>query len=755
MRAIGPCLTSLLTLTACLGGGGGGGGGGGSPASFTGLNLALAANPAVFESTEYRQSGALEPIDASTLYAAGGTGTGVTVGIIDTGIDTSHPEFTGAIHPASVDLVRGGALGDGSGHGTAVAGLLGARRNGSAIHGMAFDADLLVVRADAPGSCPQGCLFNQSTLAAATDHAVANGARVLNFSLGEATSLANSFRQSLGAAAAADRVLVFAAGNGGGASPQQPALFATSGAARGTGIIVGAVDDSSVIADFSNRAGSAADVFIVAPGESLRTTALGGGTAVVSGTSTATPLVSGAAAALISAAPHLSAANVVAILLDSARDLGAPGTDSIYGRGMLDLAQALAPMGPLRVPEGVSTAAVARPLGNTRLDLGTAFGGKAPDVGPAMALDAFDRAYAVSLPTETARRSASALPDFLRRQHTDAPERLAVGGLSLDLTRAGLVDDRALFDDTDLAGLAATWQLDEALRVTASLGEPTRPGDPVALGLWQGRRGGDETASFVDLAAPASLELDAAIDPMWSVSLTLAGDPDGALERMTADRQPWTTTTSGYVEPKEGRLAAVGLTRGGADLGSWRIGLGVLDEADGPLGSTGSGALRAGEALTQFVDIAGQLRLAEGVQGFGRAALGRTATASDGGLLAEMGPLWSTSFELGIALEAVARTDDRLTFTLSQPLRVESGAAELDVPVARDLAGGITRSRRELDLGPDGREIDLEIGYGLALGGFADQPGRLQTAVMLRLAPDHDPEAAPELLLGLSYRLPF
>ncbi len=118
------------------------------------INLQLLSDPASFETAEYRRSGALEPVNASTLFAAGASGAGVTVGIIDTGIDTGHSELVGAIHPASTDIKRGDPLADGSGHGTAVAGLIGARRNGSATHGIAYNARLLAVRADTPGTCP-------------------------------------------------------------------------------------------------------------------------------------------------------------------------------------------------------------------------------------------------------------------------------------------------------------------------------------------------------------------------------------------------------------------------------------------------------------------------------------------------------------------------------------------------------------------------------------------------------------------------
>ncbi len=759
MRAIGPRLASLLALATCLagcGGGGGGGGGGGSPAGVGGLNLPLGGNPAAFETSEYRRSGALGPVNASTLYAAGGTGAGVTVGIIDTGIDTSHPEFAGAIHPASRDLLRDGPLADGSGHGTAVAGLLGARRNGALTHGLAFAADLLVVRADAPGSCPRGCLFNQGNLATATDYAVASGARVLNFSLGEASSLASSFRQSLTAAADADRVLVFAAGNGGGAAPQQPALFATTGAARGRALIVGAVDDDAVISGFSNRAGSAADVFIVAPGETLRTTTVGGGTGTVSGTSAATPIVSGAAAALIGAAPHLRAAEVVTILLESARDLGAPGTDPVYGRGMLDLARALEPMGPLRVPEGVSTAAASRPLAATSLALGDAFGGAAAAAGPVLALDAFDRAYTVALPTGATRRSAEALPDLLRRQRSGTTERVETGSFALALARDDVPGQRPVVAGSDLAGVDATWRLADILTVRATLGEPASTAAATdRLGLWQQRRDRGQTRSLVDLAAPAGLELGAGLGEAWRLSLNLAGDPGEAVEPLAGELVDWLPRPAGAVPARRGRLAALGLTRSTAASAGWRVGFGVLDEADGPLGSSGSGALATGGAVTHFLDVATAVPLAGGIEAFGRAALGRTETASQGGLVTDIGALWSTSFEAGLAAGDVAQPGDRLSFTVSQPLRVEAGKAAMDVPVARDLEGRIARVQRELALEPSGREIDLELGYGLPLGGTAEGPGLLRTAVLLRLAPDHDASAAPELLLGLTYRLPF
>src|SRR5690606_33245445 len=130
MRVVATCITSLLALSACAGGGASKGGNPAASRSSISLDLPRISAPEVFETVEYRRSGGLEPVNASALYAAGGSGAGVTVALIDTGVDTGHSEFAGALHPASRDLLRSTPLADGSGHGTAVAGLLAGRRDG-------------------------------------------------------------------------------------------------------------------------------------------------------------------------------------------------------------------------------------------------------------------------------------------------------------------------------------------------------------------------------------------------------------------------------------------------------------------------------------------------------------------------------------------------------------------------------------------------------------------------------------------------
>jgi subtilisin family serine protease len=96
MRPLGAGRALLAIL--CLGGSGacGGGGGAGSVGSLP---------PSFFETQEYSTSYGLASIHASSAYAGGATGQGVTVAVIDTGVDVDHPEFAGAVHPDSIDIV--------------------------------------------------------------------------------------------------------------------------------------------------------------------------------------------------------------------------------------------------------------------------------------------------------------------------------------------------------------------------------------------------------------------------------------------------------------------------------------------------------------------------------------------------------------------------------------------------------------------------------------------------------------------------
>lgn len=734
-----------VAVAACSGGGGG-----------SGPGTAATVDPRIYETEEYRANHGLGAIGAAAAYADGATGRGVTVAVIDTGIDVHHPEFAGAIHPAATDIVPGdrAELQDGHGHGTAVAGVIGARRNNVATHGVAFDSILLPIRADSPGSCPAGCLFTQDAVADATAYAVASGARVINYSLGGASALAPSLRNALADAAAKGTVLVLAAGNDEAADPTYPARFAGETGAAGAAVAVGAVDEDNVLAWFSNRAGNTRDAFLVAPGTGITAPKLGGGTASWNGTSFSAPHVAGAAAVLIGHAPHLSGPQVVELLLGTAIDLGDPGTDAVYGRGLVNLAAALRPQAPLRVPTGAAVDGPAAPFGATRLRAGAAFGpalGRAPGLSDAILLDRHDRPYRADLARGvTPAPNAVDLGRWLAMPARVRSASAAGGALGLNLVTAEggrFADDLTPWRDGSpgrTLGLTATGRLDQATRFTVGRG--------LALGTAFGPGGSDGAAAFGGL-----LGRDALVAPF--AALTDGGDGltveralghglalrvGIAADRAVAWRAGQDIERAAYLAELRHRAA------GGAEL---RLRIGGLRERGSLLDAAGEGALALGDgARTRFVGLSGRLPASPRVDLLAHATLGETdPDGGADGAVRDLSTLRSVAFGGGVMVRDAVRTGDRLGLVVSRPLKVVAGRATVDVPVARTLDGRIVRRTRRASLVPEGDEVDLEVSYRLDLA----ESGTLGLNLLTRIEPGHDEAAAPEVVAGLRYRRRF
>lgn len=323
-----------------------------------------------FETAEYINSEGLNNIFASTAYARGGNGAGVTVAVIDSGIDLYHTDLDDQIVDG-VDIVdgalEGGAgtagttSGDGNdtndgntsdGHGTHVAGIVAGERNDTGTMGVAYGASLMAIKA----TNPVGGLFNANDVADAIDYARLNGAQVINMSLsfGQGVGIPNQITAAMVRAINAGMVIVAATGNDSLADPDFPASFAIDATAQGALIAVAATDDQNQIADFSNQAGVTQAFVVTAPGVNIESDLFNGGTTpssntvVHSGTSMASPHVAGAAAILTQlygdgTESDLSGAEIANLIFSTATDLGEEGIDETYGRGLINLDKATMP----------------------------------------------------------------------------------------------------------------------------------------------------------------------------------------------------------------------------------------------------------------------------------------------------------------------------------------------------------------------------------------------------------------------------
>ena len=243
----------------------------------------------------------------------------VVVAVLDTGVGP-HAELDGALLTGQ-NFTSELALDttDHFGHGTHVAGTVGADL-GSGVEGVAAGVRILPVKVLSDG----GWGYTE-WVAAGIVWAADNGADVINMSLGGSSS-----DEVMGAAVEYARsqgvTVVAAAGNDNSSAPHYPAAY--------PGVVaVSAVDAQKAKADFSNHGPS---VDLAAPGVDIWSTGPGGVHWSLSGTSMASPHVAGVAALAKAVAPDLSPDLVEIALEGSATDLGVPGPDAVYGRGLVD-----------------------------------------------------------------------------------------------------------------------------------------------------------------------------------------------------------------------------------------------------------------------------------------------------------------------------------------------------------------------------------------------------------------------------------
>lgn len=276
-------------------------------------------------------------INAGQPHLDGHKGAGVKVAVIDSGIDYTHPELIPS-YSGGYDFVnQDNDPMDDQGHGTHVSGTICAADNDQGVVGAAPDVQLYALKVlSSSGS------GSYSDVIAAVEWCIDNGIHVTNNSYGSSGNPGTSVKAVFDNAAAAGIVNVASAGNSGnsggtGDNIGYPAKFASV-------IAVGATTASDTRASFSS---TGPDLELAAPGQSVKSTVIGGGYQNWSGTSMACPHVAGAAAVLCGLGIPDDNNNgtisdeVRTLLSASALDLGAAGKDTLFGNGLVDLETAI------------------------------------------------------------------------------------------------------------------------------------------------------------------------------------------------------------------------------------------------------------------------------------------------------------------------------------------------------------------------------------------------------------------------------
>ena len=269
----------------------------------------------------------MKMIGMEAAWQSGLTGRGVRVAVIDGGVYTNTGDFDAdRLLPGKNMIEEGGSTEDSNGHGTFIAGIIGAAKdNGVGIAGIAPGVTIIPIKTSNDGDTQNG--VSAQAIYAAVDEFQCD---VINYSSG-AKQLSSGIREAVSYAVSKGVIIVCSTGNDGSTTLYYP------GALEDT-IGVGSINKGMERSDFSHRNKS---IFVVAPGEDVYSLGQGGSVKASSGTSFSAPFVTGLAALLKEAHPEMNTADFKQILMRSSKDLGDAGYDVEYGYGLIQAPAAI------------------------------------------------------------------------------------------------------------------------------------------------------------------------------------------------------------------------------------------------------------------------------------------------------------------------------------------------------------------------------------------------------------------------------
>ena len=751
---------------------------------------------------EYQSQWGLNMVNASSAYARGATGAGITIGITDSGLDNSHVEISATRLSSNSALSYSNYTPNTrqTRHGTMVASVAAGKQDKTDItpmHGVAFEADVLFVAIQLAEPDPDydpvdiGDDDGSGNVSGAPDFTGIDNffsqlfeiyndydVDIVNNSYGYSGNI-NDYTEAqvryafpntiaemsqVGTPDSEKTIYVWAAGNAGGyadqgvdySSPELlPGMAHYIPEIQGHSIAVVSVDENGQISDFSSRCGVAQEYCIAAPGGKVTaayptsTSDTGiyiGNTnddnynncitdnscyAVTSGTSFAAPFVSGGLAVI---ADHfegqLGSQEIVSRLFSTANKKGVYADMAIYGQGLMDLNAATEPVGQVSAMMSLSLSGPMTPAIFSNIQLTSPSFGDAITNGignhSVIFFDALDAPF---------RRSLSSLVSDYRNQIINMD---GFGGIQNPISHSVITDD----SEFEIGGL----------RTENLMGELVTP-----YHLLNARADKNQFFSYYNYSNNSFLSHG--LNGSWAMGIFQDAQLRSERSLRTQFSNPWlnfsaTGTTFGSTFQGNNRFdVALAISSGRNKFNRNEIfnkrdsstvalleiqpkskmpslQLGLMKENDASLGLSGSGAFNgSNNQLTSFVGVSNSLDLAGGLL-FGSLYWGKSNDISNElGMMRSVSKLYSSAFGIGFMKSSIISNQDKLILTVDQPIRIESGKLQLNVPTYRTKEKNVLFNSMNFNLDPSGREIHTKaqylssyknIGLGITLGYKAD-----------------------------------
>ena len=674
------------------------------------------------------------------------TGLGATVAVLDTGLNTAHAEFSGRIDTRGYNFTNNSSnVTDGHGHGTHVAGIIGAAADGKGMQGVAPEVKILPIKVFADNGSGSA-----ATVLTGLKYSIGK-ANIANLSLGWTSDYGVTDMKT---AVAGGMLIVAAAGNVGGANPIWPARYAKEAWANGQIIAVGAVDDKNVITSWSNKAGDTKNFYLVAPGSSIYSTYKGTSTAyaTMSGTSMAAPSVSGAAAIISSYWPSMAARDIASLLFVTATDLGTPGIDAIYGRGMVNLEKAMMPQGVLRTPAVNSVVYPYRTNYMPGVGYGTAIVRKASTGAlSAVSLDEFNRDYTVDMGSAISFEATSPLSGMFGV--TDSHIRTIAtneNGSKFQMTFAE-------HDDMSKLGLVSTEPVKSG--VVGFHMQTEFNGKNLSIGSngYANKFFGLVDTPFENVGL---LSKDSLANPYFGLvagqsHLALGFSADNGVKVKYGLMSGSNITQYSGLTSDSATTGQVGVAEVSKNWGNGVLALagGVVKEGNAFLGGYGEGGLGINSApSTTFLSLAGAFKVSPKTWVAGTLAGGVTnGFSNSASLISDVSTTTTLAASLGLVRKDAFKTNDNLTVSMSMPMKVVSGSMTYTAASSINEDGSANMDSVQFGLNPGATEVDFEFGYQTPIA----KNSALAVSAVYRMNPGHNSEAAPDAGLGFKYQATF